>query len=105
MQNKLTVTIDDQSYTLVADQDPEYMKKVAEHVDAKIRELRAGGRVNAMDAAVLAALNIADEYFHLREDGVRLRGQIKGYVEEASELKKRLSEAMREIVRLQNQKR
>lgn len=105
MQNKLTVTIDDQSYTLVADQDPEYMKKVAQHVDAKVQELRAGGRVNAMDAAILAALNIADEYFKLQEDGVRLRSQIKGYVEEATDLKMQLSEAKREIVKLQNQKR
>lgn len=103
MQNKLTVTIDDQTYTLVADQDPEYMKKVAEHVDAKVQELRAGGKINAMDALVLAALNITDDYFKLREDGERLRGQIKGYVEEATDLKMQLSEAKREIFKLQNQ--
>lgn len=103
MQNKLTVTIDDQTYTLVSDQDPEYMKKVAAHVDAKVSELRAGGKINAMDALVLAALNIADDYFKLREDGERLRGQIKSYVEEATGLKMELSEAKREIFKLQTQ--
>lgn len=105
MKNKLTVTIDDQNYTLVADQDVEYMKQVAAHVDAKVAEIREGGRVNAMDALVLAALNIADDYFRLKTDGEKLRAQIKGYVEESTDLRMQLSNAKREIFKLQSGKK
>ena len=59
MQNKVTVTIDDQEYTLVASEDAAYMKKVAAYVDGKIGEVKEGGRVSSTDAAVLAALNMA----------------------------------------------
>ncbi len=105
MQNKVTVTIDGQEYTLVASEDAAYMKKVAAHVDAKIQEVRSGGKVSGTDAAVLAALNMADEYFKGLEAAEALRGQIKGYLEEAKSLNDQLSEAKREIFKLQTQKK
>ena len=39
MKNKITVSIADQEYTLVATEDEGYMQKVAQHVDAKVREV------------------------------------------------------------------
>lgn len=103
MQNKVTVTIDDQEYTLVASEDAAYMKKVAAHVDGKIREVKEGGRVSASDAAVLAALNMADEYFKSLETAENLRAQIKESLEESKKLNLELSEAKREIFKLQTQ--
>ena len=105
MQNKVTVTIDDQEYTLVASEDAAYMKKVAAHVDAKIREVRQGGKVSAADAAVLAALNMADEYFKSLDHAENLRVQIKESLEESKRLNMELSEAKREIFSLQNKKK
>lgn len=105
MQNKVTVTIDGQEYTLVATEDAAYMKKVADHVDAKISEVREGGKVSSADAAILTALNIADEYFKQMEAAEALRGQIKTYLEEAKDLENQLSEAKREIFKLQTQGR
>ena len=105
MQNKVTVTIDDQEYTLVASEDAAYMKKVADHVDAKVREVREGGKVSGTDAAILAALNMADEYFKQVEAAEALRGQIKTYLEEAKDLENQLSECKREIFKLQTQGR
>lgn len=105
MQNKVTVNIDGQEYTLVAGEDLAYMKKVADHVDAKVREIRVGGKVSASDAVILAALNISDEYFKQMEAAEALRGQIKTYLEEAKDLENQLSEAKREIFKLQTQGR
>lgn len=105
MQNKVTVTIDDQEYTLVASEDAAYMKKVAAHVDGKIKEVKAGGKVSSSDATVLAALNMADEYFKSLETAENLRAQIKEALEESKRLNLELSEAKREIFGLQNQKR
>ena len=105
MQNKVTVTIDDQEYTLVASEDAAYMKKVAAYVSGKVAELRQGGKVSSADAAILAALNMADEYFKGQEAAEALRGQIKTYLEEAKDLENQLSECKREIFKLQTQGR
>ena len=102
MQNKVTVTIADREYTLVATEDAAYMEKVAKYVDQKMREIMENG-ISGTDAAVLAALNMADDYCKGQEAGEALRGQIKGYLEEAKALEDQLSEAKREIFKLQTQ--
>ena len=102
MQNKVTVTIADREYTLVATEDAPYKEKVAKYVDQKMREIMENG-ISGTDAAVLAALNMADDYFKGQEAGEALRGQIKGYLEEAKALEDQLSEAKREIFKLQTQ--
>ena len=101
MQNKVTVTINDQAYTLVATEDAAYMEKVAAHVDAKIGEIRAGGKISIQDAAVLAALNVADEYFKGQEAAEALRKQMKELLEESASLKLELSKKNQEIFELQ----
>lgn len=105
VQNKVTVTIDGQEYNLVAAEDAAYMRKVAAHVDAKIREVSESGKIASADAVVLAALNMADEYFKSLDAAEALRAQIKGYLEEAKALNDQLSEAKREIFKLQSQKK
>lgn len=104
MQNKITVTINDQEYTLVSAEDAAYMEKVAKHVDAKVKEIRAGGKIASADAAILAALNMADEYFKGQEAGEALRAQMKELLEESSALKLELSKCKQEIFKLQNKK-
>lgn len=104
MKNRVTVTIAGQEYTLVATEDKGYVEKVAGHVDAKIQEVLDGARVSLVDAAVLGAVNVADEYFKEVEASENLRRQLKEYLEEATKLKMELSEAKREIFKLQNKK-
>ena len=104
MKNRVTVTIAGQEYTLVATEDKGYVEKVAGHVDAKIQEVLDGARVSLVDAAVLGAVNVADEYFKEVEASENLRRQLKEYLEEATKLKLELSEAKREIFKLQNHK-
>lgn len=105
MQNKVTVTIDDQEYTLVASEDAAYMKKVAAYVSGKVAELRQGGKVSSADAAILAALNVADELFKNQEAAENLRSQIKECLEESKKLNLELSETKRELFKAQTQKK
>ena len=105
MKNRVTVTIAGQEYTLVATEDQGYVEKVAQHVDAQMKQVLEGARVSLVDGAVLTAVNIADEYFKEVEAAENLRRQLKEYLEEATKLKMELSEAKREIFKLQNQKR
>ena len=104
MKNKITVSIAGQSYTLVAAEDAAYMEKVASHVDAKVQEVLGESKVSLVDGAILGARNIADEYFKEVEASENLRRQLKEYLEEGTKLKMELSEAKREIFKLQNKK-
>ena len=103
MKNKVVVTIADRDYTMVAVEDENYVRKCAAHVDQQLREI-ANSRISQADAAVLAAMNIADQYFREQDAAENLRRQIKEYLEEATKLKMELSEAKREIFKLQNRK-
>ena len=63
MKNRVTVTIAGQEYTLVGTEEASYTEKVAAHVDAKVEEVLSGAHVSLVDGAILAAVNIADEYY------------------------------------------
>jgi cell division protein ZapA len=62
------VEIFDQAYNLRGS-DPEYILKLAEYVDAKMRAVAsATNTIDTVRLAVLAALNIADEYHLLKRN-------------------------------------
>ena len=103
MKNKVVVTIAGRDYTMVAVEDEAYVRRCAAHVYAQLREV-SNSRLSQADAAVLAAMNIADQYFKEQEAAENLRRQIKDNLEEANRLKMELSEAKREIFKLQNRK-
>ncbi len=61
------VEIFDQAYNLRGS-DPDYILKLAEYVDSKMRAVaEATNTIDTVRLAVLAALNIADEYHILRK--------------------------------------
>jgi Uncharacterized protein conserved in bacteria len=61
-ESSVRVEIFDQAYNLRGT-DPEYIFKLAEYVDAKMRSVaQHANTVDSLRVAVLAALNIADEY-------------------------------------------
>ena len=69
----VTVEIMGQRYPIRSALDMEYITDLANYVDEKIQsstELSTGG--DTVRIAVLAALNIADEYFRERKTGTRL---------------------------------
>jgi cell division protein ZapA len=70
----VSVDIYDQTYHLRAP-DPEYIQKLANTVDAKMRAVSANSNtVDSLRVAVLAALNIADELLRLQEHCRLLHG-------------------------------
>lgn len=105
MANRITVTISGMDYTLMSEESPSYMQKVAALVDEKMTDITASGRVSRMDAAVLAAANLADELLKQQSAAENLRRQLKGYLDEAGKAKAELGECKRELLKLQQQKR
>ena len=66
MQNKVNSTINSRVYTVVANEDPEYLKSLGDYINGKVNiVLSEGTHVIGEKPLVLAALNICDEYFKL----------------------------------------
>lgn len=66
--NSVRVEIFDQAYNLRGS-DPDYILKLAEYVDSKMRAVAEQTHtVDTVRLAVLAALNIADEYHLLKRN-------------------------------------
>lgn len=95
MRNRVTIHIAGESYTMLAEESESYMQQVAALVDGKITEARGISGVSAMQAAVLAACNIADQYYKAVESADNLRAQMKNYLEESDSLRRELAEAQR----------
>ena len=105
MENRVVVSICGEDYTFVAEEAPSYMQRVGTYVDEKMNEVLQNAHVGRVDAAVLTAVNIADELFKEREASEALRRQLKQYLDEASQAKNEVSELKREIFKLQQQKK
>ena len=78
----ISVEINGQRYSLRTHLDPEYVARLAAFVDERIRtaaqETLSGDLVKV---AVLAALNIADEYFRCREATASDSGSLRARTE------------------------
>jgi cell division protein ZapA len=87
------VEIFDQAYNLRGS-DPEYISKLAEYVDAKMRAVaEATNTIDTVRLAVLAALNIADEYHLLKRTK---DGGATDYLQRVHLLSDALDEVLRE---------
>ena len=87
------VEIFDQGYNLRGS-DPDYIIKLAEYVDGKMRAVsEATSTVDSMRLAVLAALNIADEYHVLKR---QLDGGSSEFLKRAHHLSHALDEVLEE---------
>jgi len=94
--SSVRVEIFDQGYNLRGT-DPEYLLKLAEYVDSKMRAVAEHTHtVDSARLAVLAALNIADE-FHM------LKRRAEGGNSESSKRARQLLNALDEV--LQDQRR
>lgn len=62
------VQIFGEEYVIRTDQDEEHTRKCAAYVDEAIEDAHLRGHVSESKAAILAAMEIADELLRLRQD-------------------------------------
>ncbi|MCQ2560666.1 MAG: cell division protein ZapA [Clostridia bacterium] len=67
-RNTVAVKIYGQEYNISGEMPREYIMKVSDYVDSKMREIGEGYTGSATAVAVLAAVNISDEYFKREAD-------------------------------------
>ena len=90
------VEIYDQTYNLRGS-DPQYIQKLADYVDGKMRTVaQQTSTVDSLRLAVLAALNIADEYHILKRKYEDVAGD---FDQRARELSGALDQALEDVRR------
>jgi cell division protein ZapA len=83
----IRVVIYDQEYFVRGDLDGEYIQKLAKFLDAKMRAIAGRTRtVDSLRVAVLAALNIADEYHRIKARYEETSKRVDEKVEECSRI-------------------
>ncbi|MCT4585202.1 MAG: cell division protein ZapA [Peptostreptococcaceae bacterium] len=66
--NKIAVKINNNEYIMTGEESIEYLVKVSEYVDQKMKEIiDVNPKLSTSMAAVLTALNVADDYFKCNE--------------------------------------
>ncbi len=94
-QGSVRVEIYDQSYNLRGS-DPEIIERLAEFVDSRMRMVSEHtSTIDSLRVAVLAALNIADEYFALKKKYDAIDGE---YIKRASRIGNVLDSAQDEVM-------
>lgn len=88
VRNKVEVKIAGKDYTLVGSEPDEYIQKVGLYVDKKMTEvLRSNNRLSTAMAAVLTAINVADDYFKAHEEIEGIKLELERLQEEYKALK------------------
>lgn len=88
------VEIYGQTYNVRGEGDPSYLTELARFVDSRMRSVASQVASNdPMRIAILAALNIADEYLRFRNERESTRGI---WMEKTQELADRLGESVAE---------
>jgi len=80
--NGVKVYIFDKEYNLRANEDEEYLKKIADYVNGKVREIASSvPQKNKEEISILTCLNIADELHILKEKNRKAKERIRQLVE------------------------
>ena len=100
MKNRVKISIDGKSFTLVGEETEEHMRQVAEYIDQKMTEIRQKAVAVTLDSSlayVLTSINVADDYFKEKAYTAELEGRLTGMTARAQELAKRLEEAEKSV--------
>ena len=94
-KRSVRVHIVGEEYAIRTERSPEVTRAVAEYVDRTIRGILEGGTViETQKAAILAAMKITDELFHVREQGTELAESIAAL---SADVRRLLPPAKREV--------
>lgn len=100
MKNRVKISIDGKSFTLVGEETEEHMRQVAEYIDMKMTEIRQKAVAVTLDSSlayVLTSINVADDYFKEKAYTAELEGRLTGMTARVQELTKRLEDAEKAV--------
>ena len=89
-----------EEYRIVSTESAEYMSELAHEIDLKMNDILRGNRVSTTQAAVLVALQYADDAQKNSGSADALRSQLKEYLEDAAKAKSERDFFKRELDRI-----
>lgn len=108
--NKIMININSRIYTVVADEDTEYLERLCAYVNDKVRQARSeGAHIIGEKPLVLAALNICDEYFKLLDSAGSAENiseillKNKEYKNELNDLKENNTDKEEQIISMERE--
>lgn len=96
MKNRVKISIDGKSFTLVGEETEEHMRQVAAYIDEKMTEVRQKAVAVTLDSSlayVLTSINVADDFFKEKAYTAELEGRLIGMTARLQELSAKLEEA------------
>jgi cell division protein ZapA len=86
-EQTVRVEIYNQTYSIRSDGDNEYILRLAEYVDGKMRDISSGTlTVDSLKVAILAALHIADEFHQAKSSHAQVDAQLASRSAECTEM-------------------
>jgi cell division protein ZapA (FtsZ GTPase activity inhibitor) len=73
---RVELTLLGQTLTVRTEAPPDYVRRLAAYLEERVNTLRAAGIKDPMAALTLAALDITDELFRIREDAAKQEGDV-----------------------------
>lgn len=96
--NVITIKINGIEYCLRGEEKEEYLRTVEKYVDKKIKNvIENNEKLSTADAAILTALNVADDMFKTGYENDELIDETENYKKREGELKDQLQNAKDEI--------
>jgi len=87
VKRTMEISIMGQKFMIKSDSDDDYVTHVAKYVDQKINEVLQNTKsVASLNVAILAAMNIADEYFKFQRDKKERFSKVEKKIEDLIEL-------------------
>lgn len=100
MNNKVKLTICGVNYFINTDESVEYTENLGKKIDERMAQiLKSGSLITMTQAAVLVALEMADELAKSEGNVENFRSQIKDYLEDAAKAKSERDYYKRELER------
>lgn len=96
MKNRVKISVDGKSFTLMGEATEEHMRVVASYIDEKMAEVRKKAKVVERDSAlayVLTSLNVADDYFKEKERSEFLESRLRKLAQQLEEMQRQLEQA------------
>ena len=104
MNNRVKLEIRGVNYYINTDESPEYTEELAREIDERLAEILKGGSFISMtQAAVLVALEKADQANKNKEELESLRVQVKEYLEDSAKAKSERDYYKRELERIKTE--
>lgn len=100
-KNKVHLNIGGSTYTIVTEDENEYVEQLGESIDKEIKKILVeNSRLSLTQAAILVALDFADQAKKATAGADNLRAQIKDYLEDSARARMEVDVSRREIERL-----